>query len=160
MRLPTLIGTALATATAAVVGSVASRAGVETWYPTLKKPGYVPPNAVFPIAWTSLYADIAVTSASTIDQLRAQGDEAKTRAYLAALGTNLVLNAGWSWLFFKSHKLGASAVTAGVLAASSADLARRTAQVNPKAGLALTPYPLWCSFATVMSTDIWRLNKR
>jgi benzodiazapine receptor len=160
MRLPTLIGTALATATAAVVGSVASRAGVETWYPTLKKPGYVPPNAVFPIAWTSLYADIAVTSASTIDQLRAQGDEAKTRAYLAALGTNLVLNAGWSWLFFKSHKLGASAVTAGVLAASSADLARRTAQVNPKAGLALTPYPLWCSFAMVMSTDIWRLNKR
>jgi tryptophan-rich sensory protein len=160
MRLPTLIGTALATATAAVVGSVASRAGVETWYPTLKKPGYVPPNAVFPIAWTSLYADIAVTSASTIDQLRAQGDEAKTRAYLAALGTNLVLNAGWSWLFFKSHKLGASAVTAGVFTASSADLARRTARVNPKAGLALTPYPLWCSFATVMSTDIWRLNKR
>jgi benzodiazapine receptor len=160
MRLPTVIGTALATATAAVVGSVASKAGVETWYPTLKKPGYVPPNAVFPIAWTSLYADIAVTSASTIDQLRAQGDDAKTRAYLAALGTNLVLNAGWSWLFFKSHKLGASAVTAGVLAASSADLARRTAQVNPKAGLALTPYPLWCSFATVMSTDIWRLNKR
>jgi benzodiazapine receptor len=51
-------------------------------------------------------------------------------------------------------------VTAGVLAASSADLARRTAQVNPKAGLALTPYPLWCTFATVMSTDIWRLNKR
>jgi translocator protein len=160
MRLPTLIGTALATATAAVVGSVASKAGVETWYPTLRKPAYVPPNAVFPIAWTSLYADIAVTSASTIDQLRAQGDDAKTRAYLAALGTNLVLNAGWSWLFFKNQKLGASAVTAGVLAASSADLARRTAQVNPKAGLALTPYPLWCSFATVMSTDIWRLNKR
>ena len=159
MRLPTLIGTALATASAAVIGSVASKAGVETWYPTLKKPSYVPPNAVFPIAWTSLYADIAVTSATAIDQLRAEGDDAKTRAYYAALGTNLVLNAGWSWLFFKNHKLGVSAVTAAALAASSADLARRTAQVNPKAGLALTPYPLWCSFATVMSTDIWRLNK-
>jgi tryptophan-rich sensory protein len=31
--------------------------------------------------------------------------------------------------------------------------------VNPQAGLALTPYPLWCTFATVMSTDIWRLNR-
>lgn len=160
MRLPTLIGTALATATAAVVGSVASKSGVETWYPTLKKPRYVPPNAVFPVAWTSLYADIAVTSASAIDQLRAQGDDAKTRAYLAALGSNLVLNAGWSWLFFAKHKLGASAVTAAVLSASSVDLARRTAQVNQKAGLALAPYPLWCSFATLLSTDIWRLNKR
>ncbi|CAN5595109.1 tryptophan-rich sensory protein [soil metagenome] len=149
----------MATASAAAIGSVASKAGVETWYPKIKKPSYVPPNAVFPVAWTTLYADIAATSASTIDRLRADGDDAKTRAYLAALGTNLVLNASWSWLFFSRHKLGASAVAAAALAASSADLARRTAQVNPKAGLALTPYPLWCSFATVMSADIWRLNR-
>jgi benzodiazapine receptor len=159
MRLPTVIGTALATAGAAVIGSVASKAGVETWYPTLKKPSYVPPNAVFPVAWTTLYADIAVTSASAIDRLRAEGDDAKTRSYVAALGTNLVLNAGWSWLFFKQHRLGPSAFAAAALAVSSADLARRTAQVNPKAGLALTPYPLWCSFATLMSADIWRLNR-
>jgi benzodiazapine receptor len=159
MRLPTLLGTALATAGAAVIGSVASKAGVETWYPTLKKPSYVPPNAVFPVAWTALYGDIAVTSASAIDRLRAEGDDAKTRAYVAALGTNLILNAGWSWLFFKQNRLGPSAFAAAALAASSADLARRTAQVNPKAGLALTPYPLWCSFATLMSADIWRLNR-
>ncbi|MET0701218.1 MAG: TspO/MBR family protein [Mycobacterium sp.] len=141
------------------MGSVASKAGVETWYPTLKKPSYVPPNVVFPVAWTTLYADIAVTSASTIDQLRAEGDDPKTRAYVAALGANLVLNASWSWLFFSRHRLGASAVAAAALAASSADLARRTAAVNPRAGLALTPYPLWCSFATLMSADIWRLNR-
>jgi translocator protein len=159
MRVPTLIPTALATAGAAVIGSIASKAGVETWYPTIKKPAYVPPNAVFPVAWTTLYVDIAVTSASTIDRLRAEGNDPKMRAYVAALGANLILNAGWSWLFFKKHKLGASAVAAGALAASSADLARRTAQVDPRAGLALSPYPLWCSFATVMSTDIWRLNR-
>jgi benzodiazapine receptor len=159
MRIPTLIGTAVATASAAVIGSVASKAGVETWYPTLKKPRYVPPNVVFPVAWTTLYADIAVTSASTIDTLRAEGDDSKTRAYVAALGTNLVLNASWSWLFFSQHKLGASVLAAGALAASSADLARRTAQVSPAAGAALTPYPLWCTFATVMSADIWRLNR-
>jgi benzodiazapine receptor len=159
MRLPTVIGTALATAGAAAIGSVASKAGVQTWYPTLTKPGYVPPNAVFPVAWTALYADIAVTSASTIDRLRADGDDAGTRAYVAALGTNLVLNAGWSWLFFRQHRLGPSAFAAAALAVSSADLARRTAAVSPKAGLALTPYPLWCGFATLMSADIWRLNR-
>jgi benzodiazapine receptor len=159
MRLSTLIGTGLATAGAAAVGSLASRAGIETWYPRLRKPRYVPPNAVFPIAWTALYGSIAVSSASAIDRLRAEGDDARTRSYVAALGTNLVLNAGWSALFFKAHRLGASAVIAGALAASSTDLARRTAQVNPKAGLALTPYPLWCSFATLMSADIWRLNR-
>ena len=155
----TLIATGLGSAAAAVIGSFASKAGVETWYPTLRKPRYVPPNVVFPVAWTTLYADIAVTSATTIDTLRRNGDDAAARSYVAALGTNLVLNASWSWLFFKAHKLGPSAVAAGVLALSSADLARRTAQVNPQAGLALTPYPVWCTFATVMSSDIWRLNR-
>lgn len=154
-----LLGTALATAGAAVVGSAASRSSIETWYPTLKKPRYVPPNAVFPIAWTTLYADIAVTSAATIDRLRAEGDDVKTRAYVAALGTNLVLNAGWSWLFFAKHKLGASAVAAAALTASSADLARRTAATDTRTGAALAVYPLWCGFATLMSTDIWRLNR-
>ena len=159
MPTPTLIATGLGTAAAAVIGSIASKAGVQTWYPTLKKPAYVPPNALFPVAWTSLYGDIAVTSASAIDTLRRNGDDAGARKYVAALGANLVLNASWSWLFFKSHKLGPSAVAAGVLALSSADLVRRTAQVNSKAGLALTPYPVWCAFATVMSSDIWRLNR-
>src|ERR1700712_3766049 len=106
MRAPTVIGTALATASAAVVGSVASKSGVETWYPTLKKPSYIPPSSVFPVAWTTLYTDIAVTSAAAIDRLRLEGDDAKTRTYIAALGTNLVLNASWSWLFFARHKLG------------------------------------------------------
>jgi translocator protein len=154
-----ILGTALATAAAAVAGSVASRQGVETWYPALRKPRYVPPNAAFPIAWTTLYTDVAVTSAATIDRFRADGQDAKARAYIAALGTNLVLNASWSWLFFKLHKLGPSVAVAGALTLSSADLARRAADADPKAGAALVPYPLWCSFATLLSTDIWRLNR-
>jgi tryptophan-rich sensory protein len=157
VRITTILTTALATAGAAAVGSIASKKGVEQWYPTLDKPSYVPPNVVFPIAWTSLYADIAVTSAGAIDELA--DDPAARRGYIAALGTNLVLNAGWSWLFFGLHKLGPSAVAAAALTASSADLARRTAAVKPGAGLALAVYPAWCGFATVMTTDIWRRNR-
>lgn len=160
MRKTTLLATSLATAAAAVTGSVASKSGVDTWYRTIRKPRYVPPNGVFPVAWTSLYADIATSSASVIDRLRENRRDDEARAYIAALGVNLALNASWSWLFFKNHKLGASAVGAGLLAVSSADLARRAKAVDPKLGAALAPYPLWCTFATVMSTDIWRLNRR
>ena len=39
------------------------------------------------------------------------------------------------------------------------DLARRAAAAEPKLGAALAPYPLWCGFATVMTTHIWRLNR-
>ena len=154
-----LIGTALATAAAAVVGGNSSRDGVRTWYPNLRKPSYVPPNVVFPIAWTTLYADIALTSAAAIEKFRADGQNGKAVAYTAALGTNLVLNAGWSWVFFGKRKLGPSVLVAGALAVSSADLARRAGQADVKLGVALAPYPLWCGFATVMSADFWRLNR-
>lgn len=160
MRASTLIGTSLGAAGAAVVGSIASRQGIESWYPALRKPGYVPPNGVFPVAWTSLYTAIAATSASTIDRMTDTGDTDGRRSYRWALASNLALNASWSWLFFKAHKLGPSAVAAAALTVSSADLARRTTRVNPVAGLALLPYPAWCAFATIMTADIWRLNRR
>lgn len=159
MRPKILVGTVAATAGAAIVGSMASRSSIDSWYTTIRKPTYVPPNVVFPLAWTTLYGDIAVTSAVAIDRLRVDGKHAQARSFVVALLANLVLNAGWSWLFFSRHKLGASAVAAAALTASSADLVRRTAAANAGAGSALAAYPLWCGFATVMSTDIWRLNR-
>lgn len=154
-----LLGTGLAAAAAAVAGSVASRDGVGGWYTTIRKPRYVPPNAVFPIAWTALYVDIAATSAAAINRFRADGEDGKATAYIAALGANLALNAGWSWVFFKNHRLGLASIAAAALTASSADLARRAAAADPMLGAALAPYPLWCGFATVMTTDIWWLNR-
>lgn len=159
MKRSTLVATTLAVAAAAGTGSIASPVREDGWYSRVRKPAYQPPRAVFPIAWTALYADIAATSATVIAGYRDAGDDEKARSYAAALGVNLVLNAGWSWLFFRHHKLGASALGAAVLTASGADLARRAARGNPRAGLALLPYPLWGAFATVLSTHIWRLNR-
>lgn len=154
-----LAATSLAVAAAAGTGSISSSKAVPRWYSRLRKPRYQPPRAAFPIAWTTLYADIAGTSAVAIDRLRATGQHQKARNYAVALAANLLLNAGWSWLFFGYHKLGASAVGAAALTASSTDLARRTAQATPGGGLALLPYPLWCGFATILSIHIWRLNR-
>jgi len=156
----TLAATTLAVGITAGLGSIASQPKITRWYSRLAKPRYVPPNGVFPVAWTTLYADIAVTSATAIDRLRSEGRQDEARSYTVALAANLILNAGWSWLFFRYHKLGASALGAAVLAASSADLARRTAAADPRAGAALIPYPLWCTFATLMSGHIWVLNRR
>ena len=154
-----LAATTLAVATAAGAGSVASTKAIPRWYSRLRKPSYQPPRAAFPTVWTTLYADIAATSAVTLDRFRATGQQDKARSYAVALTANLLLNAGWSWLFFRYHKLGASALGAAVLTASSADLVRRTAQATPRGRLALLPYPLWCGFATILSTHIWRLNR-
>jgi translocator protein len=159
-RLSTLAATTLAVAAAAGIGSIASPRRAPSWYSRLRKPSYQPPGAAFPVVWTILYGDIACSSAAAIDRFRTAGRHDEARRYIGALSVNLLLNAGWSWLFFRNHKLGTSALGAAALTVSSADLARRTAHAHPRAGLALLPYPLWCAFATVLSTDIWQLNRR
>ena len=159
MRPITLAKTASTALATALVGGLASRPAESSWYQNLRKPSFQPPRQAFPIVWPILYADIAVVSARTLDRLRAEGKNDEARAYRRALGVNLVVNAAWSWVFFSRRRLGAAAVTAAALTASSADLTRRCAQAQPGDGVALAPYPLWCAFATALSTRIWMLNR-
>jgi benzodiazapine receptor len=156
----TLIPTALAVTATAVIGGLASRPAESAWYKALKKPPYQPPRQAFPIVWPVLYADIAAVSASTMDDLERRGEHQERRAYVIALTINLVLNGSWSWLFFNRGWLGTSAVAAGVLAVSSADLTRRSVAVRGAKAAPLAAYAVWTAFATALSTHIWVLNRR
>lgn len=149
-----LARTTLGVTTAAVVGSSATTTG-SGWYRRLRKPAFQPPQAAFPVAWTLLYADLAVTSALALDNAR---DEEQAEALQRALAANLVLNAGWTWIFFRAHRLGAATLTAAALTASSADLTRRVAAADRR-GRALVAYPAWCAFATALSAALWRRNR-
>jgi tryptophan-rich sensory protein len=160
MKLRTLVPTALAVAATAVLGGLASRPAQSSWYQSLKKPPYQPPRQAFPIVWPILYTDIAVISSATLDDLERQGRSDERRAYSAALAANLVLNASWSWLFFNRGWLGTSAIAAGALTVSSADLTRRAVAAKGAAAAPLAAYPAWCAFATALSTHIWALNRR
>jgi tryptophan-rich sensory protein len=160
MRALTLAKTAGAAATTAVIGGLATGPAVQSeWYEKLRKPSFQPPRQAFPIVWPLLYADVAVVSAATIDELDARGDQEEAKRFTALLALNLVLNGSWSWLFFNRRQLGASAVLAGALAVSSADLTRRAVRVKGTPARALWPYPVWCTFATALSGRIWWLNR-
>jgi translocator protein len=159
MQTRTLIPTGTAVAATAVIGGLASRPANSRWYRSLRKPSYQPPRQAFPIVWPMLYADIAIVSSNTLDEMRRDGKVRERSRYVAALLVNLALNAGWSWLFFSRRRLGASAIGAGVLAVSSADLARRAIAVQGVRAIPLLVYPLWCAFATVLASHVWFLNR-
>ncbi|MGV9408660.1 TspO/MBR family protein [Nocardia sp. NPDC003693] len=153
-RSPLLDTTARVAATA-VAGTIATDPD-SSWYESLRMPRFQPPRQVFPLAWTMIYADIALSTAAALDR---ESAGAGRSALMRALELNLVANAAWSWLFFRAHRPGVAAVTSAVLTASSADLVRRVGRVRPAAGTALAVYPAWCAFATVLSTAIWRRNR-
>jgi len=160
MRPATLAKTATGVLATALIGGLASRPAQSAWYENLRKPGFQPPRQAFPIVWPMLYADIAAVSASTVDDMEERGADGHARTYSALLALNLVLNASWSWLFFNRRLLGTSAIAAAALTASSADLTRRSVVERGASAAPLALYPLWCAFATVLSSRIWWLNRR
>lgn len=145
-------------AAAATAGSLATEPD-GGWYRGLDKPSWQPPPVAFPIVWTTLYADIAVTSAAVLNELDRRGDTEEAADFRKALAGNLALNGGWSWLFFRGHNLPASALGAGVLALNSLRLARRAGRVDRRYGLALAPYAVWTAFATVLAGVVWARNR-
>lgn len=155
----TVAATSAAVLATAVVGSLATDPR-SRWYDSLVKPSFQPPTWAFPVAWTLLYADIAVVSALALADLAETGRDDERRRLEVALGTNLALNAGWSILFFRGHALRASTVEAVALAASSADLVRRVAKAGPQKGVVLAPYAGWTAFAAVLTGSIAWLNRR
>ncbi|GGI00345.1 TspO/MBR family protein [Arthrobacter liuii] len=169
MKLKTLGWTTAATVGTAAAGGAATDPD-SNWYLKLRKPDWQPPALAFPVVWTALYADLAVTSAVALDravELDAAADSPgpvgkdharELRMYRRALAANLILNASWSWFFWRARRPWLAAAEAAVLAASSADLVRRTYRLNRAAGVSLAPYAVWCCFASALSTAIARLN--
>ena len=164
-----LLGTGIATAITATVGTLATDPNT-AWYKTRKKPDWQPPNLVFPIAWTGLYATIAGSSAKVLANLDEQEERALTetrreeirkerRSFKRSLGINLTLNAGWSILFWQGRNLKVATVEAAALAVSSACLMRRAGKVSTGAGAALVPYTAWTTFATTLTGKIAQLNE-
>lgn len=143
---------ALAFATAAI-GSVASVQAPQ-FYGQLVQPEWAPPPSVFGPVWTVLFALMGI--AAWLVWRTPQG--AARRQALALFCGQLVLNALWSWLFFR-WQLGAWALAdiAALWLAVAATLAAFW-RLRPLAGALLVPYLAWISFAAALNFTLWRLN--
>lgn len=159
-------GPGLRTLAATAAGAAVS-AGLGAWattpddpsYRRLRTPSWQPPPVAFPLVWTPLYADVAVTSAAAITELDEQGRHADASMLRRTLAVNLVLNTGWSVLFWRSRRPGLSTAWCAGLAAHSALLARRIGSADRSLGVALAPYPAWCAFATALNASIAHRNR-
>jgi benzodiazapine receptor len=145
---------------AAALGATATARSVDTWYRTLRKPRWTPPRQVFGPVWTLLYTLIAVSG--WLIRRQAHERPARAAAGQLALGAwlvQLVLNAGWSIMFFGRRQIiGGLAVSAALWMAISVYLAL-SARVSRWGAALLLPYWAWVGFATALNARIWRLNR-
>ena len=137
------------------LGGLATASSVTTWYATLHKPDFTPPNAVFGPVWTLLYVLMEI-SAWRI--WRTPG-RAKTRqAALAFWAGQLLLNFIWSFRFFGLRAPGAALVEILVLLGALAATLVLSWRIDRIAGLLLAPYLALVAFASMLTFEVWRLN--
>jgi len=153
---PGLARTSAAVTATAVIGVLGTDV-TSRWYRNLDKPAWQPPGAAFGPAWTTLYGLMAVASARTLDRLEEPGDR---RAFATAFGANLMLNAGWNWLFFTARRPRWALAEILLMEASTLDLTRRAAHVDRPAAKMLIPYAGWVAFATALNASIAARNPK
>ncbi|POR43743.1 TspO/MBR family protein [Methylobacterium sp. V23] len=149
----------LPVALTAVLGSAATEPNIEGWYAGLTKPSFNPPNWAFPVAWTILYAMIAVSAFRLLGAKPRGGPTlGPWRLALAAFAVQLALNAAWTPTFFAAHALGAALVVSAAMWVMILWTIRLSWRFDRAAAWLLVPYAAWVGFATVLTGAIWRLN--
>ncbi|MGG5810135.1 TspO/MBR family protein [Falsiroseomonas sp. CW058] len=121
------------------------------WYDRLDRPSWLPPDWLFPVAWSVLYVMIAVAA-----WLVWRADGFGPPLWLWWL--QLALNAAWSVLFFGIRRLGLAFAEAVALWASILGCILAFAPVSPAAAWLMVPYLAWVSFACVLNWSMWRRN--
>ncbi len=138
------------------VGSLFTRPAIATWYRTLNKPTFSPPNWLFAPVWISLYFLMGI---SLFLVWRREGEFPQVKRALTLFFIQLILNASWSILFFglRSPLLGFIEI---VLLWLAILLTLKTfSRISTIGSILLWPYFGWVSFAAILNLSIWFLNR-
>lgn len=138
---------------AAGIGSLLTKPSISGWYSALRKPMWTPPNWLFGPVWSALYFGMAIAAWLIWRQAGFSG----ARVALALFVVQLVLNVGWSAVFFAAHRPGFAFAEIALLWLSILATWVVFWPLSRAAGWLMAPYLLWVSFAAALNYAIWRL---
>ncbi|KIA91632.1 TspO and MBR [Pedobacter kyungheensis] len=137
------------------LGGWATAQSVKTWYPTLNKPAFNPPNWLFAPVWTTLYILIGIAAYLVwIKRDQITHFPRTVAIYLI----QLMLNLAWSFIFFYLHEIGFAMAEIILLLIVIVINAVTFYRIDKRAGLLFIPYILWVSFASFLTYNILILN--
>lgn len=131
--------------------------GIKTWYPTLQKPAFNPPNWIFAPVWNALYIMMGLAAGLVWDRIEHQKETVKKG--LTFFWIQLALNALWSYLFFGLHNPLLAFLEIIVLWLMIYETFTQFNKVNKIAAYLFIPYLLWVTFAAVLNGTIWWMNR-
>ncbi len=136
------------------IGGAITASSVGTWYQTLAKPSFNPPDWLFAPVWTTLFAMMAIAGWRVWRKIGFSGAPLAFAVY----GLQLALNLAWSGLFFGLQFVGWALVEMSVFFVALIATGLLFRPIDKVAALLFVPYGLWVAFALVLNTSIWILN--
>lgn len=133
-------------------GSLITSDQIPTWYASLDKPTWTPPNWLFAPVWTTLYVLMGVAGW----RVAPRGSPAHDSWPI--WWVQLALNGLWTPLFFGAHRLGLALAVIVALVAAVAIFIRMTWSRDRLTSLLFVPYLIWISYATNLNAAILWLN--
>jgi benzodiazapine receptor len=134
-----------------------TRSAITTWYPTLIKPSFNPPNWIFAPVWSMLYVMMGVAAGLVWDRM--EFDKELVKKSLLLFAFQLALNGLWSYLFFGLKNPMLAGLEIIVLWLLIYETYIQFNKINKISGYLMLPYLGWVSFALVLNACIWWLNK-
>jgi translocator protein len=147
-----LVASVIVCEAAGVVGSVFTVSAIPTWYASLNKPWFTPPNWLFAPVWLTLYLLMGVTL------YLLWGKRQQARAALTAFAVQLLLNAAWSAVFFGAHELFYGFVVIAALWAAVLAAIVLSFRVSRSGAALLVPYIIWVTIASALNYYVLVLN--
>lgn len=153
---PNYIIIPLAVVAVSVIGGMFTSVGIDSgWYGSIVKPDWTPPGSVIGSVWTVIFM---LTAGSALIVWNKGKCDSRITYAMIAYAVNGILNLGWSYVFFVSHRLDLAVFEAAFLAVSVVVIMALVWGRSRLAALMLLPYFGWVSFATYLTYTIWRLN--
>lgn len=140
---------------AGVIGSLFTSPSIPTWYASLEKPSFNPPNWVFSPVWITLFVLMGI---SLFLLWRNGLEDQKVRIAILFFAVQLVLNVCWSAIFFGLKSPFFALIEIIFLWIAILLTILNSYKVSKAAGVLLIPYILWVSFAAVLNFSLWSLN--
>lgn len=137
--------------------SIVTRDSILTWYPTLVKPFFNPPNWLFAPVWSVLYVMMGAAGGMVWNRLEFDPELVK-KAFLFFI-IQLGLNALWSYLFFGLHNPLLALIEIVLLWLIIFETYTQFKKIDKIAAMLFIPYLAWVGFATILNSSIWWLNK-
>lgn len=149
-----LIGFLLLCYAVAGLGTLSTAPAIPTWYASLAKPSFNPPNGIFAPVWTALYGLMAIAAWLV---WRTRPGSLRSRALLL-FAVQLLLNALWTPTFFHFHLLLAALIVIVCLWVAILACIVSFWRLDAFAAVLMLPYLAWVGFATALNYEILRLN--